>query len=185
MLEIKFNGFPVLETERLFFRQFTSDDAEVFLDLNSNEKVIQYFDRPKMPNMEEAIKTLNKISASFENNEGVTWAIELKEAKKIIGHITYWRIIKEHYRAEMGYSLFPEYWRKGFMSEAIRKVIDFGFFKLKFHSIEANVDPRNIASMKLLERTGFMREGYLKENFYFNGKFFDTALYSLLNIKES
>jgi [ribosomal protein S5]-alanine N-acetyltransferase len=184
MLEIKFDKFPVLETERLLLRPFTLDDAEVFLDLNANEKVTQYFDRPKMQNMDEAIKTLNKISTSFEKNEGVTWAIELKETKIIIGHLTYWRIIKEHYRAEMGYSLFPEYWRKGFMSEAIQKVIDFGFLILKFHSIEANVDPRNIASMKLLERSGFLREGYLKENFYFNGKFFDTALYSLLNKKE-
>ena len=185
MLEIKFNGFPVLETERLLFREFTLNDTEDFFALNTNEKVIQYFDRPKMQSMEEAIKMIKKISTSFENNEGITWAIELKETRKIIGHITYWRIIKEHYRAEMGYSLFPEYWGKGFMSEAIQQVIVFGFSKLKFHSIEANVDPRNISSMKLLERAGFKREGYLKENFYFNGKFFDTALYSLLNKKES
>jgi RimJ/RimL family protein N-acetyltransferase len=185
MLEIKFDGFPVLETERLFFRQFTLNDAEDFFALNTNEKVIMYFDRPKMKNIEEAIKTIHKISTTFENNESITWALELKATKKLIGHITYWRIIKEHYRAEMGYSLFPEYWGKGFMSEAIRQVIAFGFSKLKFHSIEANVDPRNLSSMKLLERAGFKREGYLKENFYFDGKFFDTALYSLLNKNES
>jgi len=57
-------------------------------------------------------------------------------------------------------------------------VLDYGFRALQFHSIEANVNPDNAASIKLLERNNFVREAYHKENYYFNGKFLDSAIYS-------
>ena len=66
------------------------------------------------------------------------------------------------------------------MQESIKEVIDYGFNVMKLHSIEANVNPDNAASIRLLERNKFKREAYYKENFYFNGKFLDTAIYSLL-----
>jgi ribosomal-protein-alanine N-acetyltransferase len=52
---------------------------------------------------------------------------------------------------------------------------------MNLHSIEANINPENIASRKLLEKTGFVREAYFKENYFFNGKFIDSEIYSLLN----
>ncbi len=181
MLEIKFDGFPVLESERLLFRKILADDVHDIYELRTNEQVIKYSDRPKMKNMEEAKEMFKKISDSFQNNEGIAWAIDLKETKKTIGHITYWRIIKEHHRAEIGYAMFPEYWGKGFMTEAIKKIIEYGFTVIKFHSIEANVNPANLPSIKLLERVGFKREAYFKENYFFNGKFLDSVIYSLIN----
>lgn len=88
---------------------------------------------------------------------------------------------KEHYRAEIGYSLLPDYWSKGYMAEAARCAIDYGFSMLNFHSIEANVNPNNAASIRLLEKMNFVREAYFRENFYYDGKFLDSAIYSLLN----
>lgn len=67
------------------------------------------------------------------------------------------------------------------MFEAIQTVIEFGFEKMKLHSIEANINPENIASKKLLEKAGFIKEAYFKENHFFNGKFIDTEVFSLLN----
>ena len=66
------------------------------------------------------------------------------------------------------------------MSEAIKAVLEIGFKKYKFHSIEANVNPKNKYSIKLLEKNNFRREGYYKENYFFNGKFLDSAIYSLV-----
>ncbi|HUM46715.1 MAG TPA: GNAT family protein, partial [Chitinophagales bacterium] len=86
----------------------------------------------------------------------------------------------EHFRAEIGYSLLPGYWGRGIMLESITAVIRFGFEILKLHSIEANVNPSNIPSIKLLERSGFVKEAHFKENYYFNGKFLDSAIYSLV-----
>jgi ribosomal-protein-alanine N-acetyltransferase len=70
------------------------------------------------------------------------------------------------------------------MHEALEIVLDYGFGKIKLHSVEANANPENAASIKLLERNGFIREGYFKENYFFNGKFSDSAIYSLLANKD-
>jgi ribosomal-protein-alanine N-acetyltransferase len=181
MLEIKFNGFPVLESERLIFQQISTDDAPDIFELRTNEKVLRYSDRLPMKNMQEAMDMVKLISDTFDKNNGIAWSMKSKETKRTVGHISFWRINKEHHRAEIGYAMFPEYWGKGFMTEAINKVIDYGFSEIKFHSIEANVNPNNLPSIKLLERAGFIREAYFKENYYFNGKFVDSAIYSLVN----
>ena len=97
---------------------------------------------------------------------------------KLLGSICYWRMQKEHYRAEIGYALHPGSWRKGIMKEAILEVIAYGFSTLQLHSIEARINPANMASAAILESTGFVREAYFKEDFFFRGKFGDTAVYS-------
>ena len=109
------------------------------------------------------------------------WAITLKEnPSKAIGSICFWRMLKEHYRAEIGYALDPAYWRKGIMKETILKTLDYGFSTLGLHSIEARINPHNIASASVLESTGFVREAYFKEDFFRRGAFEDTAVYSRL-----
>jgi len=85
-----------------------------------------------------------------------------------------------NYRSEIGYMLHPDYWGKGMMKEVLFKTIEFGFTSLGLHSIEARTDADNRASSVLLEKTGFVKEGYLKENNYFQGKFTDTIIYSRL-----
>jgi ribosomal-protein-alanine N-acetyltransferase len=181
MLKINFTKFPALETERLLLRKMTMDDSSFLFELRTNDLVNRYTDRPKMKNLDEAKEKMKTIISMCENNEGVAWAIEMKENKKQVGDISFWRIIKEHHRAEIGYSSLPDYWGKGLMAEAMRRVIAYGFSVLKFHSIEANVNPLNLSSIKLLERTGFVREAYFRENYFFNEKFLDSAIYSLIN----
>jgi ribosomal-protein-alanine N-acetyltransferase len=92
-----------------------------------------------------------------------------------------WNIEKENHRAEIGYALHPAHQGQGLMQEAMTKVLDYGFTQLKLHSVEANVNPDNLTSIKLLEKNNFVREGYFKESFYYNGKYLDAAIYSLLN----
>ena len=76
--------------------------------------------------------------------------------------------------------LNPKFWKKGIMKEALLRVIDFGFDEMKLHSIEANINPDNEASAKILESTGFVKEAYFKEDFFFEGTFRDTIIYSRL-----
>lgn len=116
----------------------------------------------------------------MKNNESIIWAITQKEDSKLIGTICFWNIIKEHYRAEIGYSLLYDFQGKGIMQEAMSAVIKYGFEKMNLHSIEANVNPANESSIKLLERNDFIKEAYFKENYFYDGKFLDTAIYSLL-----
>ncbi len=67
------------------------------------------------------------------------------------------------------------------MKEVLLKVIDYGFNVMGLHSIEGQINPENLASAGLLEATGFVREGYFREDFLFRGKFLDSAVYSLVN----
>ncbi|MBK9288895.1 MAG: GNAT family N-acetyltransferase [Flavobacteriales bacterium] len=86
----------------------------------------------------------------------------------------------DHHRGEIGYMLSPDHWGKGLMSEALNAAVACGFDRFHFHSIEAVTDPRNTRSRTLLERNGFALEGLFKENYFWNGEFQDSAVYSLL-----
>lgn len=182
MLDINFTPFPQLSTKRLLLRKLTTEDAEQFFKLRSDEQVMKYIGKKPMTSIEEAYDFIKMINGLLEDNSGITWAMALKEnPEKLIGTFGLWRIIKEHYRAEIGYMLFPEFWQKGFTKEAMFTVLDYGFNKLKLHSIEGHITPLNTASAKVLEGAGFVREAYFKEDFFFNGQFEDTAIYSLLS----
>src|SRR5690606_18725591 len=94
--------------------------------------------------------------------------------------IGFWRLLKEHYRGEIGYLLHPDFQGQGIMHEAFTPVLEYGFNKMNLHSVEANVYPANVSSKKVLEKNGFIKEAYFKENYFFNGEFTDTAVYSLV-----
>ena len=116
----------------------------------------------------------------LQKNEAITWGIFRKEGSSLLGTIGFWRIQKEHYRAEIGYLLHPTLQGQGLMQEAVKAVLQYGFETMQLHSVEANVNPANAASIKLLERSGFLREAHFKENYFYNGRFLDSLIYSLL-----
>ena len=181
MLCPHFSPFPELQTERLLLRRMTTNDAEEILFLRSSDDVMKYIDRERTMSVEDAKIFLEKIDASIDSNNGIMWGITLKEKPvSLIGNIGYWRLVKEHYRAEVGYMLHPSFWKKSIMKEALLKIIDFGFDEMNLHSIEANINPGNAASAMLLESAGFIKEAYFKEDFFFNGAFHDTIIYSRL-----
>lgn len=180
MLTINLHPFPTLSTERLTLRQVTVDDKNDLFALRSSAEVMKYIDRPLAKSVDEMEVFIQKIKELEVNNNGIHWGIALNPDSKLIGVISFWRIDKENHRAEMGYLLRAEFHGKGIMQEAFNAVIPYGFNVLNFHSIEANVNPNNSPSIKILERNKFVREGYFKEDYYYNGKFLDSAIYSLL-----
>lgn len=175
-----FSDFPVLETDRLLLMEFVKSDAHEIFKMRSDEKVQRYLDRDPHKSVEESEAMIDGMIKSYNNKEAINWIIRKKDTMDVIGYIGYWRMIKHNVRAEIGYALKPEFWGNGYMSEALTKVIDFGFKKLCLHSIEANVNPANSSSIKLLEKFGFNKEAYFREDYFYNGKFLDTTIYSLL-----
>jgi len=181
MLELNFSPFTQIKTERLLLRRVTNADAPELLFLRSDETIRKYIDREKLKSLEEAAIFIKTIDEAINNNEKIMWGIALKDKpNNLIGNIGFWRFINQHYRAEIGYMLHPDFWNKGIMQEALLATIDFGFKEIKLHSIEAHINPENIASGNVLEKCGFIREGYFKEDYYLKGKFIDTVVYSLL-----
>lgn len=180
MLSVNFSPFPVLSTGRLMMRQITQEDVNEIFFLRSDKRVLQFLGKDPATSIEEASFFIKKINELEKNNDGITWGIILKDEEKLVGTICYWNITKEHYRAEIGYALHPDRQGKGIMQEAISEIIKYGFTIMKLHSVEAKVDPNNASSIKLLERNNFIREGLFKEDYFYKGKFLDSAIYSLL-----
>lgn len=181
MLDINFFPFPELQTERLSLRRAVAEDAAVIFEMRSNPEMMKYIPRPLVTKIEEAQQHIALINEKINSNEGINWAITLKGETKMIGIIGHYRIKPEHYRAEIGYMLLPDFQGKGYISEAIAKVVEYGFDVMKLHSIEAIVAPENEASAIVLQKNGFVKEAHLKENEFYDGKFLDTVIYSKLN----
>jgi ribosomal-protein-alanine N-acetyltransferase len=182
MLDISFSPFPNLETKRLVLKQINSNDADAILALRSNDEVMKYIPRPYLKTKEDALELIAMFDDKIENGIGINWGIYfLNEPEKLLGIIGHYRIKPEHYRAEVGYMLFPEYNGKGIVSEALQKVVEYGFKEMKLHSIEAILDPENKGSEKVLLKNGFVKEAHLIENEFYEGRFLNTMIYSILN----
>lgn len=181
MININFSPFQNLETERLYLRRVVNEDVNEIFVLRSDQEVMKYIPRPLVKTEEEALAHIAMIDEKIDSNEGINWAITLKDNPKLIGIIGHYRIRPEHFRAEIGYMLLPEYQGRGITSEAIKEVVKYGFEVMKLHSIEAIIDPENFASEKVLQKNGFVKEAHLKENEYYEGRFLDTVIYSILN----
>lgn len=180
MLSIHLTGSPVLTTERLVLRDLRPSDAEAVFALRSDPRVMEHVNRPLARTMEDASALITLINGMVAANDAVQWAITQKGDDAFIGLIGFWRIVKEHHYAELGYMLAREHWGKGFASEAIGAVLPFGFTTLGLHRVEAITRPVNAASIRALEKNGFVREAHFKQNILWNGAFHDSLHFGKL-----
>ena len=178
--DIHFEKFPQLESERLLFRAFTIKDAEHIQSIRSNDLVMSYMDSDYHKTIADSEHFILKNLERYQNKTGLFWAIIDKKENQFIGDFAFWNIIRENHRAEIGYSLKPEFWNKGFMTETLKCLIGFGFQELNLHSFEAEINPKNKNSERALVKIGFQKEAYFKENRFFNGAYLDSEIYSLL-----
>ncbi|MBS7786749.1 GNAT family N-acetyltransferase [Flavobacterium sp. CYK-55] len=180
MLSFNFSPFPNLETSRLLLRRVTADDAQQIFALRSNPETMKFIPRPLVTNIDEALEHFKMIDDKINSNEGINWAITLKGNPQLIGIIGHYRLQPENHRTEIGYMILPEYNGQGITTEAIDAVLAYGFEVMQLHSIEAVIDPENYASEKVLIKNGFVKEAHILENELYEGKFWDTVIYSLL-----
>jgi ribosomal-protein-alanine N-acetyltransferase len=158
MLQLKFVPFPDLVTARLHLRQLrNSDDYEIFA-LRSDMRVNEHLERPVAASIHEAREFIEKINKGIAHQDCFYWAISTNKDEKLIGTICYWNISPEQSSAEIGYELHPDYQGKGFMQEALSKVIRFGFESVKIKTITACPSRDNYKSLKLLEKNNFNLE---------------------------
>ncbi|MFX1367209.1 MAG: GNAT family N-acetyltransferase [Promethearchaeota archaeon] len=172
--------FPVLETERLVLRQLVEDDSENWFQNLSDDEVAALIGMAPLERVEESHDIIKSFGDRFERGAGMAWAIILKEDEGFIGTCSYEKIDRHNLSGEIGYDLLKEYWGHGFMTEALRAVIDYGFEFLRLNRIEAHTAAINSASRSLLRRLGFFEEGIFRESSFFRGEFRDDCQYSLL-----
>ncbi len=179
-MESEQGTFPMLETPRMKLRQPKDKDRERLYLLSRNEDVMRYYGMEPFKLEREAVEEIHGFNRLFIESRGIRWVITEKDRDEYIGDIGYHNFLEKHARAEIGFKLTPERWRKGIMTEVLHKVLEYGFESMKLHRIEALVDPRNAPSMKLLEKASFTSEGILREYEYERGGFVDLAMLSLL-----
>ena len=175
--------FPELESERLQLKSFKAEDMLDIFELYSNEEVVQYYDIDAMKDVDEAKDIINLFIHRFDKNIGIRWVISLKETGEFIGDIGFNVFDREIRSADIGYAINSKQWNKGYATEALRLVLDFGFYNLKIiplNRIEARVMDGNNASRHLLEKLGFMYEGNLRDTISKNERLYDTHIYSIL-----
>ncbi|MGH4123441.1 MAG: GNAT family N-acetyltransferase [Clostridium sp.] len=174
-----FSSFPKIITESLVLRQITERDAESIYKLLSNPEVIKHDTFELFTNIKQAEDLIECFSEEFRQKRAIFWGISLANASEIIGFCKC-EIEIPKIRADLGYDLRPEYWNNGIISEALGAVIDVTFNKIQVNRIEASVSNENNASIRVLEKLGFVKEGVLRKRSYWGGSYHDMVMLSIL-----
>lgn len=171
---------PQLETARLLLRPMRMSDSSAFLEIFSDAKVMEYWSREPIETPKEAETLVQQELEWVASGNCINWGIELQASARLIGKIVLFNFSEQNRRAEVGYILGGNHWAKGYMTEALACVLTHAFSELDLHRIEADTDPENLASLALLERFGFAREGLFRDRWLVHGKWHDSAMYGLL-----
>jgi len=171
---------PELHSARLCLREVRDDDAPALFAIHSDPQVMRYWSYPAWTEPAQAECKVADIQRQRRELDILVWAIADAGTDHLIGTSAAFAIDLTQGRAEIGYSLHRDWQGRGLASEALRQILRHLFDELGLRRIEADVDPRNEASWRLLERLGFVREGLLRERWHVNGEICDTAFYGLL-----
>ncbi len=171
---------PTLEAQRIALRMLRPGDADEVYAVFSDPHVMRYWSSPPMTEPEQAAGYIEQIHAWFDRRGGMQWGIVERDNDRVIGTVTLCAFSREHRRCDIGYALASAHWHRGLAGEALGLALDFAFDTLGFGRIEADIDPRNAPSIRLVERMGFQREGLLRSRWCIGGEMQDSALYGLL-----
>jgi [ribosomal protein S5]-alanine N-acetyltransferase len=175
-----FANLPVIETERLLLRKLRSEDAVGLFEMLSDPLVTKYTPREPHQSIEETQSLLQQWISQHERNEVSRWGMVHKSDSKLIGLCGFISWDTTDKRAEIAYISARKYWGWGYMTEAVREVISFGFQAMGLNRIEALCEPENISSIRVLEKAGMYFEGKLREYKYDKEAFHTVSIYSIL-----
>ena len=173
-------GFPILATDRLRLRPMTAADTEAVFSLFSDSVVTRYLNRLPMTTLADAAALIERATAEYTGGTALRLGLVLAGNDRVIGTGNLLHFDWPSRRAEVGYALAQPYWGRGLAGEATTAVIEYGFETLDLHRIEAELDPRNAPSLRVLERLGFGREGLLRERCIVGDEVSDSLIMGLL-----
>lgn len=169
---------PPLRGDGVQLRGLTTDDVPGLHAIFSDAAVVRFMSIPQMTSEAATRKFLAQIHHGFRAGTLYQWGIVLEQ--RIVGTCTLADIDRTNRRAELGFALAKAFWGRGLILRALPTVIQFAFERLDLRRIEADADPRNAASIHVLERLGFQREGLLRECYLQLGEVQDAMLFGLL-----
>jgi ribosomal-protein-alanine N-acetyltransferase len=173
-------SFPRLQGKRVQLRGPRAEDADAMFALFADPDVMRYWSRPPMTTRGEAEGLIAEIQDAFDQRAMINWVVTRRGDDSVIGTCTLFRFEPRHRRAEIGYALHRDHWGQGLAAEAVTLSLDWAFRTLALHRIEADIDPRNDGSRRLLQRLGFASEGLLRQRYFVGEAISDTELFGLL-----
>ena len=172
--------FPALETPRLRLRELAlADAADVFVF--AGDPVVQLYDGGPVASLDEVRSGIERDRVDARARESLSWGITLKPGDTVIGRIGLANWSREHHRAEIGYDIARAYWRQGIGTEAVAAVVRYAFEELHLHRLEAFPTLDNVASVRLLEKLGFVHEGTARQVLLMDdGAYHSVGQYSMI-----
>lgn len=174
------DGFPVIRSSKLLLRGPKDRDVEDVFALYSDKEATRFGYSPKMDNLDDARTVMTQVVELARERKLYHWFIATQQDDRVVGHATLFQWVRDQRRAEIGYSVHKDLWGRGVATEATGALLGFAFDTLGLRRIEADVDPRNAGSIRVLEKLGFEREGYLRERWELQGEIQDAILFGLL-----
>lgn len=167
-----------IRTERLLLKRLTPSDAHDVFAYRSDPEIYR-FQNFKPGTIEEAIDFISRC-AQTPNIEGSWYQLGVFFNNKLIGDLGLHFLGPNNSQVEIGYTIARPYQRNGYGKECVVNILDFLFVTLKKHRVIASVDPMNEASVRLLEKLGFRREGLLRKSILVGGNWEDDLMYAML-----
>ena len=179
MNSMDFKLYSELTTERLVLRKLETIDSNLIFTLRSSKEVTKYIARPLCSDLEEAKIFIKDRIDDIDNNISIVWTIRLKDSLIPTGTICLWNFSKDKKTAEVGYDMLPEFQNNGYMIEALKRVLIFGFKELNLNTIEAYTSKHNKRSISLLEKNHFILQKERKDK-----GFPDNIIFTRARIKK-
>lgn len=170
---------PILETPRLTLRKIKLEDAEAMYQYASKDDVTKYVLWDSHKSLETTKQFIQMMINQYEEGN-LAWSITLKETQEFVGTIDFVMYNKAEKIAEIGYALSDRHWGKGYVSEATKALLDFGFNELQLVRIQARCFADNVGSERVMQKVGMTYEGTMRKAKFAKGKYHDIKMYAIL-----
>lgn len=158
------------------YRLLNEGDTLLMFNFNSSIDNLTFVPRSPIKTIDEAEALLSKFLKSIEDKTAIWWTFCSVKSGKPFGYGGLFEIDLENKRAEIGYGLLKEYWGRGFASSILEIITKYGFEELNLHRIYGLVDPENKASLRVLEKNGYLKEGTMHNYYFARNRFFDMCM---------
>lgn len=169
---------------KLDYRLLTHNDVELLFKFNSSIENLAYVPRTPFTTIDEAEALLSKFLKSMEDKAAIWWAVSDNGSGATVGYGGLFNVDYDNHRAEIGYGFLKDFWGNGYASSAVEFITNYGFTQFNLHRIFGLVDPQNAASIKVLEKNGYSKEGIMHDYYYARGRYFDMCLLAKVNTQK-
>ncbi len=169
-----------IDTDRLIVRPVVDADLPALLAVNSDAEVTAMLPYATWTSMADAEAWLARMRGIEATGSAVQFVVVLRSRQEAVGTCLLFRRDDGSARAELGYALGRVHWGRGVMREALCALLGSAFASMGLRRIEAEIDPRNVASARLIQRLGFTKEGLLRQRWVTKGESKDVEIYGLL-----